>query len=292
MYNYREHISKRKINFNSIQQMLFNNEFKKAERWILEYMKLYPDNFAIQGYYAEILYRKGNLEDALSIYENLYEINPQKRILLSIIYIFFDLKKYSDALNLIEKFEKHYCDGEEQAVFDQIKIISYIKLEMDLNFDFHERYATKQLISYSREDAIEHIKTHCYDICGKDIHGVFSENINIDKLYDLVTNNIKNGKRIYCCGALEKYIFKYENVGTINGEKMDFLNVLVIPETQNIVSMFPGTDRDCFDKNYISYFGTVNGDEEIDYISSKQKVIVRKSQIDKFNEKYKNYRHQ
>lgn len=38
MYNYRKHISKNKINFNSIQQMLFNNEFKKAERWILEYI--------------------------------------------------------------------------------------------------------------------------------------------------------------------------------------------------------------------------------------------------------------
>lgn len=66
----------------------------------------------------------------------------------------------------------------------------------------------------------------------------------------------------------------------------------MIPETQNIVSMFPCTDRDCFDKNYISYFGAVKWDEEIDYISSKQKLIVRKSQIDKFNEKYKNYEHQ
>lgn len=291
MYNYRKHISKKKANFNGIQQMIFNCEFKKAERWILEYMKYHPDDFGIQSYYAEILYRKGNLEDALFIYESLYEINPQKKILLSIIYIVFDLKRYSDALNLIKKFEKLHCCGEVQEIFDQMRIISYTKLGMDFDFYYQEKYSIKQLISYSKDDAIDHIKTHCHGICEKNIHSIFSENINIDKLYDLVTKNIKNGKRVYCCGILERYVFKYTNIGTTNGEKMDFLNVLVAPGTCNIISMFPCTGTDCFDKSYISYFGAVS-DEELDYDSSKQKVIVRTTQIDKFNEKYKNYRHQ
>ena len=77
---------------------------------------------------------------------------------------------------------------------------------------------------------------------------------------------------------LEIYYFGVSNVGYINNTNCNFIKVIVIPNTNNIISMYPTNEADY---NYIS---NINIDyDKLFERNNKVKIISR---IDKFNKKY------
>ena len=107
----------------------------------------------------------------------------------------------------------------------------------------------------------------------KILHSVYSEDINIEELYEYTSAQIQNLEPIE--GSInDKYIIKCDKIVgiTIDKQPTDTIKVIVIPNTKDIITMYP--------------IPTINNKLEIEnnYTSSKQKV--RESQIDKFNRRY------
>ena len=126
-------------------------------------------------------------------------------------------------------------------------------------------YMEKQIINYSKDAAIKHIKTH---------HGTnakiskFDDDIIIDELIDKVKDSLdENNKLSY--EVFDKYIVNLNNIGYDCSNPINIF-VLTIPNTKRIVNMYPFyTDVD-----------TVNNE------NSQAKHVKRLSQIEKFNMKY------
>ena len=63
-------------------------------------------------------------------------------------------------------------------------------------------------------------------------------------------------------------------IGYVNGISTDQIKVICLPNTDSIISIYPTTEED-------------NKEEVIENEKSKKKIMKRKSQIEKFNARYK-----
>ena len=139
-----------------------------------------------------------------------------------------------------------------------------------LNNPIEERvysYSEKQIISYSKESAIEHIKDH--HIYSKSYNN-FSDEIDVDKLYDEVVEMLDDCVPRYN-RLFDLYFIRYEKIGYVDQSFINQLNVIVIPGTKNIITMFPAISENNYD---------------IDDSTVEKKKTKRLSQIDKFNKRY------
>ena len=77
---------------------------------------------------------------------------------------------------------------------------------------------------------------------------------------------------------LEIYYFGVSNIGYINNINCNFIKVVVIPNTNNIISMYPTNE---VDYNYIS-----NLNIDYDKLFERNNKVKTISRIDKFNKRY------
>ena len=102
-----------------------------------------------------------------------------------------------------------------------------------------EYYFYSQMIDYNEEKAIEHIKLHLDENDEKQNHSIYTEDVNIEKLYEKAKIKITNinPSRV---AILDKYIVECDNIiGKTNGEEVDCLQVITLPNTNNIITMYP-----------------------------------------------------
>ena len=133
-----------------------------------------------------------------------------------------------------------------------------------------EEYFISQALHYSKEAAIKHIEKHLDEDHEKAIHSVYSEDIDINEIFEFIRDAIQNIEPLN--GSLnDKYIVRYHKiVGTALNELTDTLQVITIPNSKDILTIYP--------------IPAENGELKIEEQHVKQKV--KESQIDKFNRRY------
>lgn len=128
-----------------------------------------------------------------------------------------------------------------------------------------DSYLFSQFRNYSLEGLKEHIdKVHTIT---KQYISTFSKDIDFDELI-LELPDLLEKARLVKNNYFEKYEIEYENIGFVNGKKSNTLRIIVFPETKKVITMYPIRDNN-YQKNVIN------------------KYQKSKSQIDKFNNKYK-----
>ena len=120
-------------------------------------------------------------------------------------------------------------------------------------------YTERQLYNYSKKEALMHIDRE-HD---KKEVALFNKDINLEDLFEEIPELLKDA-RLLNDDLFLKYEITYENIGIVNGKRVDTFLVVVTPEKQNIITMYPHNSRR----------------------EKEDSKVKRKSAIDKFYERY------
>lgn len=246
------------------------NNMTKAEEVYSEK----PESKYDRVYSTAFLLSNGKLEEAEKVLDKIYEeeyesIDDDFEVLFKLAITKYRLKKYEESLVLAKKLLNELDGAKRVSLIEELRRLELLNNVM-LNNPIEERvysYSEKQIISYSKESAIEHIKDH--HIYSKSYNN-FSDEIDVDKLYDEVVEMLDDCVPRYN-RLFDLYFIRYEKIGYVDQSFINQLNVIVIPGTKNIITMFPAISENNYD---------------IDDSTVEKKKTKRLSQIDKFNKRY------
>ena len=231
---------------------------------------------------ARIAKIEGRYEDAEMYYNKIIEISKyykepqrQKRLEIGITgLVELEIKK--------ENYQKAYdyllsLNGQEESQLKR-QTIFYLKNKLNLLTKKEKeyqilKYDEKQFLNYDKKRAIDHIRLHQKEI-GNSKHTLFLEEINIEEIYEIAEEEIKNKKPIKST-LTETYIVELEkNIGILNEKLTKKIYVITEVNTKNIITMYPVP----------SYYNSKNKEEDKNEYKGRQRT--RMSQIEKFNQKY------
>ena len=237
--------------------------------YYIEKLKNYGDSqkSAINNLYGSLYFNKRDYKKAL---EYFYKVDSiQKAIyydtVIKIGYIYIKTKQYEKALEYFNEMEKIINSDNFNLECQFAKTFLQKQLNLEITYD-SDLYSVNQIVEYSREKAIEHIKSHTEANKDKKVHSVFSSNIDLEKLYDYALSHI-NEETFYYNNFMDIYLLEYPNVGISRDKKADYIIVVTLPNSKDIITMYP------HDKQNVR-------------INRNTPKVKKMSRIDKFNQKY------
>ena len=140
-------------------------------------------------------------------------------------------------------------------------------------------YIKRQILDYSENMALNYINRHTKYGDNNCVLSIFND-IDIIYLFEVIKNNLKKSKRANINDVLDIYFFGINNIGYIKDSEAvcNYIKVVVVPNTTNIISIYPTTNPSIKDVKLLEY------DYDKLFIKGKVKIM---SQIDKFNNRYK-----
>lgn len=265
-------------NFKRILKLISDNYFNNALVELDKYLETYPNDVCAHAYYAELLIRMGNFEEAESILNNIDVDTVYNKTILDYI-IMLKVKLYS----CIKEYQKAYeLFSENIAVFktrfgaDRTDLFFRRKLNLLTVSDLgNTGYLVSQLVNYSEENCLDHLVKHLYNI-DNDNSCQFVETFPLKEFYYQMREMLPldGENKVYNSIIDNSYVFKYEHNGKVDGKWVDYIQVVTIGGSNDIITMYPYENR-----------------ERIPAIDLTPKVeelpkVKRMSQIDKFNQRY------
>lgn len=187
------------------------------------------------------------------------------------IYANIKLKRIQAAYDLYIKFVENdiFKDDPKKEIQLRAYFSKYIPECQPCVSNF---YSYKQISDYNEEEALSHIRKHHYDInqADKERHTLFSNEINIRQLFNSVKNNISQ-ENFYDNNFFDEYVIKYSDCTLDIDNSMKELKVITIPNTNDIITMYP-----------CRVYETAIGNKE-EFVG---KPYVKVSQVDKFKKRY------
>lgn len=259
-----------------------------------QYIKDYPYDYSAYTYYITCLITLGNLEEAENNIEYLKKIdytninskdefNKSKHLQNNIVFSYVKLLCY-----------QHKYDELYKLCLDNFSIINNIglssvffyckkKLNMiDNGSRIGEKYLHRQMIDYKESDFLEHIKKHLPNF-NKDLSSpnpsIFAYNFPINEIIEAIKNFIPSSKRLFTGFYDDTYFFRYDYCGKENNKYTNYFKVICLHDTSNIITMCPSLNCEnlpYIDLNYLKQ-----------NINEENTKVKKRSQIDKFNQRYK-----
>ena len=264
-----------------ICELAKNGNKRKAFQYINKYLDSYPNDERGKKVKANLLIDMGLYDEA----ENLMtELNYDETV-LNRFRICINKGDYQKAYEYLPKLLKLF-DKSSSIYKDYIlkyKAFLYYKLgikatESEMN---EMPYSYKQLLSYNRTFALDHIKQHrrFYD---DDYGDGFEEEIDINKLFDIIEVAVKNSTPLSTNShfASEVFLFRYPYTKNVNCNKsFKYIKVVTYTDNRNIITLFPfGSDKRLGPVNELNYEGI---------LVEEKPPVLQISQIDKFKKRYK-----
>ena len=290
---------------------LINADPYESEIRFITYLDKYPYDYSAYTYYASVLISIRKLDEAekvlddvclmasndsyfnknISLYKTFLErYNYAKVKLLSYQNKYLDLYKTyiqpiydTKAIITLDIDELTNNQTNKDGVnFTGLKLFCLKKIgDSQLAFKESSPYLFRQICRYSNDSFMEHIKKHMMDYntnMEKNNVTLFVPDFPIDRVLKEVRNNIPNDKGLYFGFLDDTYTFKMDGCGRVNNKLTDYFQIVCLHDTKDFITMYPTLEGEYLpyiDLNYL------NKDEQI--INCK---VKRKSQIDKFNQKY------
>lgn len=226
------------------------------------------------NYYDNLnLYFKARIEVIDKNYDNaLIYLNQTDKMLtaqLWKIYLLISKEEYIEGYQVLQDIIDNQFNKNFRDLFYLLTVYFNETLNLKLQISYTNlTYLERMIIDYDKKIALEHISEHKIKNKKKLTHSLFYENIDINELYDYVSNEIRNQDFIKLEFA-DIYFVKYKNVGYIENDICNYIKVICIPNTKKIISMYP--------INNVYKF--------VEEEKTDNKVKVN-SRIDKFNKKY------
>lgn len=273
-------------NNNYFNNNYFSKIIKLVEEYRLDeamyqfdnYIKLYPNDLRGYTYYAETCIKNGYFDKASEILD-MAKISKKtsklsKDELLRVkIELLSCQEKYSECYELLMNNIKVFYD--HMWLYEGF--LTFLRNKLNKNNEksykpTREKYLLEQLTSYDSERAISHIERHMPD-SNYDTTAIFNYNFPLNDVYYKLRNLLPLDGRIYSNFFDNIYIFKYDCCGHVDSKLVDYLYVVTVRNTNDIITMYP----------YNNKSGTYVADITPSYDKPKIKHI---SQVDKFYKRY------
>lgn len=275
--------------YEEIEHDPFNTKIK-----IEEYIKQYPTDYNARAYHIYALIVTADFDNAIRELQQLKKAYKNDQTFL----------KYKNKVDLFEsdiltdevrilchkgeyaKVQRLYMQNREKLSTLYSSFVLFYCLKQQGRLDVSKRepngYLFRQIVEYQESDFLDHIKKHLAEY-NKDLDepnkNIFVPDFPIQEVLQEVKKYIPSEKKT-CPGFCDDvYYFKYEECGRENNKLVNYFKVVCFQNTTDLITICP-----------ISY-GENMPSVDLSYIKQKyekaQKRSDRKSQIEKFNLRYK-----
>ena len=174
----------------------------------------------------------GNEELARKIFLEILTLENNEYAIKQLIYLDIKNNNLEEILDLLMKLSI------QDKEYYEIKTYVLYKLGKTEQIEA-KNYYTQQLMNYDEYAALEHIKKHLDENENKRLHTVFDSSIDLQQLFEQAKEKIKVINPT-AFTIVEKYIICFEEtIGISEGEKVKTIEVVTIPHTKNIITMYP-----------------------------------------------------
>lgn len=265
--------------FQKIVSLSHENRLEEAISEFQKYIETYPEDLGGYIHYANACIKLGRFDEA----EKLLEMAPftrSKSELSKEEYQLFKIKllccqeRYQECLMELERSYDIFI----RRGWGFYSTLLFVKKKLgilSLN-DYkksQEKYIFSQVVSYNEENAISHIKKH---ISSSDCVSLtqFDSCFPLEEVYFKLRDMLPLNDRIYSDIITNLQIFRYDAIGRVNSKLVDYLAVVTLKDSNEIITMYPYENRE--------------RRECIDLTPKNQDApkAKRMSQIDKFNQRY------
>lgn len=206
---------------------------------LIELGKMYK---ATGDYETAKSYFKMGLDDKEKLEDDFQKEKFKIVSLMQLTYIEIHCHNYKDAYMYLYKMLEEDSVRKFCAAKDLSQMNLYLKYKLGILTPVNLKnnsYFFKQLQSYDKNYAVQHIKSHFDEDLSKREHSAFLNNINIEDLFRKAGITISHFNP-YSFALCDKYIVKYNfNVGIINDILTNKVKVIALPNTNNILTMYP-----------------------------------------------------
>lgn len=273
--NYRKEL------YLKISGLYIQKKHKELIKESEKYLELYPKDINVRFMYSKSLRYEERYNESIENLKIILNIEPNNsHAILALFYLYYFLRMYEDALKLLPQVS--------QMKIMQKQSIEIMKLIMigkcDLNNIDTNTYIYNQIKNYNMSYSLAHISEHLAlnseNKTNKKIISHFND-INIKYLHDVVKYNLEERediKKVNSEEVLDIYYFGVSNIGFDNENVLNYIKVVVIPNTFKIISIYPTLD---IEEKY-----TYNLEFDYNKLFKKNNKVKSYSRIDKFNQKY------
>lgn len=265
--------------FKSIMKFAEEYDLDGALREFSKYIQAYPKDASGYIYYADTLLKANRLEEAEAILDLIENRIHQKEFTHDLTNfgiikskLLLCQKKYKECYEFLTNHFP-YFQKESHCAFVK-RALAFLKKQLGLlTFSdcYCEDYFINQIFSYNKDKAIEHIKLHQNSL--EEVQ--FKSDFPIELIYDLLRQKLPNEYKYIKSGFTESYIVKYDANGYCDNRLVNFIEVITLQDSSEIITMYPYENKE--KRKYID----ITPKREENTFTRK-----RMSQIDKFNQRY------
>lgn len=231
-----------------------------------------PDeNVSSNGYYhiGLLEFTMGNFEEAeKNLKKSITHTEAtNKAKVIKLVSIYLRQERYEEALALVEKVRRTSKGNTDLSGLSIVPTIIAKKTGQPLP-KRNRTYLENQVIEYSSEEALKHIKdNHCNN---RGTTSNFSRNVDVDTLFDEIKLQMVDQNMVFE-DVFDIYTIDYPSAGyNLENELVDQIRVVAIPGTKDIITMYPSKRRALKRKGQMT--------EEL-----KEQQKVKSKNIDRFN---------
>ena len=266
--------------YSRLKDLYFNRRYIEFIKGSTKYLQKYPHESNLRFMRAKAY--RALKQYSLAIYDLKYLLindSQNKYALVELFFLHYYLNNYKEALKLLPLlYEKQWINPMSLSIAEQVmkkQLGIEIKLKKNSNID----YIRSQIFNYSDSLALLHCEGHFSNNQYKESFSCFKDNINLKYLFNTVRKSIVNENKTDTNEVLETHYFAINNVGYYCDDICNFLKVVVVPNTDNIITMYP--------VNKVSFAEPQLLDVDYEKLFNTNEKVKQKSRIDKFNERYK-----
>ena len=200
---------------------------------------------------------------------------------IELFFIYYYLHRYEEALELLPilyETNGKYLSNQSLSITELV-IRKNLGLPANFRKGTKSDYIKSQIVDYDEQKAFEHIKKHMIYEKSHQEHSLFNKNIDINYLYECVKNNLKNSVANNDNNLLAVHYFAVPSIGYDSNSLCNYVKVVVVPSTTDIVAMYPYAYVETSEVNLL--------DCDLDKLFNRKKEEKSTSQIDKFNNRFK-----
>lgn len=265
-----------------IRNLFLEKKYKEVIKESEKFLELYENDISIRFMYSKALRCEERFEEAINnLNINLKYDSKDQHSLLSLYYLYYFLGMYKEAYNLLPRVYRIEQIHKKSIYITKQIIRKKLNLPFELNEFEKDNYVKNQIANYDEEKALNHINEHLLPVENQNQFQKYNSqfrDINIKYLMEVVKENIKNAKKVNSEEVLEIYYFGVSNIGFSNENICNHIKVVVIPDTNDIISIYPILNVE------EKYTYPLNCD--YDKLFKRQTKTKSLSRIDKFNKKY------
>lgn len=275
----RQHMKKM---YKNAKELFISKKFDSFVKEAKKYLEVVPDDIAMRFMRAKSLRYLKRFDEAIEELKYILNIECNLYALTKLYYTYYHLNMYSEAIELLPKVYETRCIKTHSVCISELIMKKQLGIPMKIRPELKCDYLLSQVDNYSDSNALEHISEHLTE--NESGNSIFNKDINLEYLFELIKSNIKNENKANVDEILEIHYFGISNIGYSDGNACSFIRVVVIPNTNNIITMYPINDFNC--NSFVEHITPIDCD--YNKLFNRPKVdIKRESRVDRFNRRMK-----